>query len=87
MAVRPVLKACSSFVAPPVIPHKTKVHYPAGLSGRMYGMFATSRIEKRAAVKLRMTPTEEPSSKVVCLVDDDPLMLRSISNCIGKDGL
>ena len=43
----------------------------------MCGMIATSSIENSVAAQMRMMPTEEPSSEIVCLVDDDPLVLRS----------
>ena len=35
---------------------------------------------------MRMTPTEEPSSEIVCLVDDDPLVLRSTGLLLVSDG-
>jgi FixJ family two-component response regulator len=33
-----------------------------------------------------MMPTEEPSSEIVCLVDDDPLVLRSTGLLLASDG-
>src|SRR5580765_3819037 len=70
----------------PAIPHKTKVHYPPDLSGLMCGMIATSHIENRAVAQMGMMPTEEPSSEIVCLVDDDPLVLRSTGLLLVSDG-
>jgi len=49
-------------------------------------MITTSQIENRADVQMRMTPTEEPSSEIVCLVDDDPLVLRSTGLLLASDG-
>jgi hypothetical protein len=37
-----------NFVSCAAIQHKTKVHYAAKRYGVMYGVFATSRIEKKA---------------------------------------
>ncbi len=34
-----------------------------------------------------MMPTEEPSSEIVCLVDDDPLVLTSTSLLLASDGI
>ena len=33
-----------------------------------------------------MTPTEKISSEVVCLVDDDPAVLKAISRLLASDG-
>src|SRR6266498_5385837 len=49
-------------------------------------MIATSRIEKRAVAQMRMTPSEKPSSEIVCVVDDDPMMLRSTGRLLVSDG-
>jgi len=35
---------------------------------------------------MRMTPSEKSSSEIVCLVDDDPLVLRSIGLLLASDG-
>jgi len=43
-------------------------------------------IENRADAQMRMTPTEKPSSEIVCLVDDDPLVLRSTGLLLASDG-
>src|SRR5438105_1166007 len=40
-------------------------------------MIALSHIENGAITQMRVTPTENRSSEIVCLVDDDPLVLRS----------
>ncbi len=43
-------------------------------------------IENRADAQMRMTPTEKPSSEIVCLVDDDPLVLRSTGLLLASEG-
>src|SRR5437868_14249758 len=43
----------------------------------MCGMIALSHIENGAITQMRVTPTENRSSEIVCLVDDDPKVLRS----------
>lgn len=48
-------------------------------------MIATSQIENRPVEKARVTPGQ-PSSEIVCLVDDDPLVLRSTSRLLASDG-
>jgi DNA-binding NtrC family response regulator len=50
-------------------------------------MIATSHIENGAVAQTRMTPSEKPSSEVICLVDDDPMVLRSTSRLLVSDGL
>ena len=52
----------------------------------MCGMIATSYIENSVAAQMRIMPTEEPSSEIVCLVDDDPLVLRSTGLLLASDG-
>src|SRR5439155_19417574 len=52
----------------------------------MWGMIATSQIEKRAVAQMRMTPSKQPSSEIVCLVDDDPMMLRATGRLLASDG-
>jgi FixJ family two-component response regulator len=52
----------------------------------MCGMIAMSHIENRAVAQMGMMPTEEPSSEIVCLVDDDPLVLRSTGLLLASDG-
>jgi FixJ family two-component response regulator len=49
-------------------------------------MIAMSHIENRAVAQMGMMPTEEPSSEIVCLVDDDPLVLRSTGLLLASDG-
>ena len=46
----------------------------------------TSQIENGAVTQMRMTPSENPSSEIVCLVDDDPLVLRSTGLLLVSDG-
>src|SRR5437879_10341129 len=52
----------------------------------MWDMIATSYPENRASAQMRMTPTEKPSSEIVCLVDDDPLVLRSTGLLLASEG-
>jgi len=52
----------------------------------MWGMIATSHIENGAIAQMRMTPAEEPSAEVVCVVDDDPMMLRAMGRLLSSDG-
>jgi len=52
----------------------------------MWGMIATSHIENGAIAQMRVTPAEEPSSEVVCVVDDDPMMLRAMGRLLASDG-
>jgi len=40
-------------------------------------MIALSHFENGAITQMRVMPTENRSSEIVCLVDDDPLVLRS----------
>src|SRR2546427_7204070 len=49
-------------------------------------MIATSYIENEASAQMLMTPTEKPSSEIVCLVDDDPLVLRSTGLLLVSSG-
>jgi FixJ family two-component response regulator len=49
-------------------------------------MIATSHIENEAFAQMRMTPTEKTSSEIVCLVDDDPLVLRSTGLLLASEG-
>src|SRR5207245_5308746 len=52
----------------------------------MWDMIATSYPENRASAQMRMTPSEKPSSEIVCLVDDDPTVLRSTGRLLVSDG-
>ena len=45
-----------------------------------------SDIENKPASQMRMTPREKPSSEIVCLVDDDPLVLRSTGLLLASEG-
>jgi|SRR4029077_7196407 len=49
-------------------------------------MIATSHIENGVAAQMRMTPGEKPSPQVVCLVDDDPMALRSTGRLLASGG-
>jgi two-component system response regulator FixJ len=49
-------------------------------------MIATSHIEKRAVAQMRIKPSEKSSSEVVCVVDDDPMMLRATGRLLASDG-
>ncbi|PYL17507.1 MAG: hypothetical protein DME30_06765 [Verrucomicrobia bacterium] len=52
----------------------------------MYRMPATSHIENGPDAQMHMTLTEKPSSEIVCLVDDDALVLRSTGLLLASDG-
>jgi len=52
----------------------------------MCGMIATSHIENGAVAQRRISPSEERSPKLVCLVDDDPMMLRSTARLLFSHG-
>src|SRR5206468_10964760 len=47
------------------------------LQGLMCPMLTMPYVENTMDAQIRMTPSEKPSSEIVCLVDDDPLALRS----------
>ncbi len=49
-------------------------------------MIATSYIENGAIAQMRITPSEKPSPEIVCLVDDDPSVLRSTGRLLVSDG-
>jgi FixJ family two-component response regulator len=49
-------------------------------------MIATPQIENRLVEKVRVTADEQPSSEIVCLVDDDPLVLRSTGRLLASEG-
>ncbi len=49
-------------------------------------MIATSHIEIGAVAQRRMPPTEKPFSEIVCLVDDDPMVLKSTGRLLASDG-
>jgi len=49
-------------------------------------MIATSHIENEAFAQTRMTLSEKSSSEIVCLVDDDPLVLRSTGLLLDSEG-
>src|SRR5207248_3148694 len=40
----------------------------------------------RAVAQMRITPSELPSPEIVCLVDDDPSVLRSTGRLLVSDG-
>jgi FixJ family two-component response regulator len=52
----------------------------------MCGMKATSHIENGSVAQTRMTPSEKCASGIVCLVDDDPMVLRSTGRLLVSDG-
>ena len=52
----------------------------------MYRVFAMSDIENKPIAQMRITPREKPSSEIVCLVDDDPTVLRSTGFLLASDG-
>src|SRR5205809_4671531 len=45
-----------------------------------------SHVENKPVAQMRMMLTEEPSSEIVCLVDDDPLVLRSTGLLLVSSG-
>src|SRR5881398_1786859 len=49
-------------------------------------MLAAYDIENRPPVPMGVTPGENPSSEIVCLVDDDPMVLRSTGLLLASDG-
>jgi FixJ family two-component response regulator len=49
-------------------------------------MIATSHIEIGVVAQRRTTPSEESSSEIVCLVDDDSMVLRSTGRLLASDG-
>jgi len=49
-------------------------------------MIATSHIEMGTVAQRLTTPSEKPSSEIVCLVDDDPMVLRSTGRLLASDG-
>jgi FixJ family two-component response regulator len=49
-------------------------------------MIATSHIESGAVAQMRVTPSEKPSPELVCLVDDDPMVLRATGRLLASDG-
>src|SRR5437763_13589300 len=52
----------------------------------MYRLLAMSDIENKPVAQMRITPREKPSSEIVCLVDDDPTVLRSTGFLLASDG-
>src|SRR5205814_3537105 len=52
----------------------------------MCGMIASLHVALPISVQMRMMPTEVPSSEIVCLVDDDPLVLRSTGALLVSGG-
>src|ERR1700730_8747743 len=67
-------------------PDRTKVHYSAEPKGLMFEMLAMSDIEMGAIAQHRTTPGEKPASEIVCLVDDDPMVLRSTGSLLASGG-
>jgi FixJ family two-component response regulator len=50
-------------------------------------MITTSHVENGAVARMRLRPpSEKSSSEIVCLVDDDPLVLRSTGLLLASDG-
>ena len=52
----------------------------------MCSMLTMPHIENRADAQTRVVPTARLSSEVVCLVDDDPLVLRSTGLLLASEG-
>jgi FixJ family two-component response regulator len=70
-----------------VIPHGTKVHYAAGSQAIVLILLDPSHLGKWAIAQLRMTPVEKSDAEIVCLVDDDLSVLKSIERLLASDGL
>jgi len=68
------------------ISHKTKVHYSPELEGVICGMSAMPHFDNREDAQMGMATNENSSSEIVCLVDDDPLVLRSTGLLLASDG-
>jgi FixJ family two-component response regulator len=49
-------------------------------------MIATSHIENRAVGRVRMSLSKQPYSEVVCVVDDDLMVLKSTGRLLASDG-
>jgi two-component system response regulator FixJ len=45
-----------------------------------------SHIENKPVAQMHIMPREKPSSEIVCLVDDDPLVLRSTGLLLASEG-
>jgi FixJ family two-component response regulator len=45
-----------------------------------------SHIENKPVAQMRMTPVEKSDTEIVCLVDDDPLVLRSTGLLLASEG-
>src|SRR5947199_10349549 len=45
-----------------------------------------SNLENRADAELHMTPVKNPDTKIVCLVDNDPLVLKSLERLLASYG-
>jgi FixJ family two-component response regulator len=52
----------------------------------VWDMIATPQIENRPAEKVRVPARKQHSSEIVCLVDDDPLVLRSTGRLLASEG-
>src|SRR5229473_8419339 len=49
-------------------------------------MFTMPHLEDRADAQMRITPSKKSSAEIVCLVDDDPLVLRSTGLLLASEG-
>jgi CheY-like chemotaxis protein len=45
-----------------------------------------SHLEEKPVAQMRIMPAEKPSSEIVCVVDDDPTVLRSTGLLLASDG-
>jgi FixJ family two-component response regulator len=52
----------------------------------MCRMLAMSHIENKPVAQMPMTPVEKSDTEIVCLVDDDPLVLRSTGLLLASEG-
>jgi len=71
---------------PAVIPYRTKVHYPAGSQVIAFLLLDASHLGNGGRA-ICMTSGEKSDAEIVCLVDDDPSVLKSIQRLLLSDGL
>jgi PleD family two-component response regulator len=52
----------------------------------MYGIIVECHIENEASCASARTPSEKSYSEIVCLVDDDPAVLKSLGQLLASYG-
>ena len=78
---------CPQFVSP--FSRTTKVHWAVRLWRVTFVMLTMPDIkekDRKASAPVRRALTETPASEIVCLVDDDPLVLRSTGLLLASEG-